>query len=482
MVDDATLAAPDGASLVGFKQPWLSAREYDILCKGRQSYDLSDFGCPGIGADWTTPMQSASLVMAFNGARHVHLPEGALNFETQITFNGSDKCVAGKGRGATTLVYQGSNDTNDLIVVGDVVNPYQTERFDLRDFKIESATTMYDGSALKLHRWAFSTLQNVTVGHQDQAPKVHDGLHFSGFSDCHVFGFNVRGNGKGVKVQGLTSASDPINGGWGSGLSFTAGKVALCGEFGVHIGGGAGGVMFNATDVIKNASTGMLIDNQLVALQNREVFAGTGNSFDSNGVYGIHVNDTLTGNGWLGFDGVWSAANHSHNVFIDNWGTYGRVSLMGATMQLSQTGDGLRVADNTCAVNASKASIFNNAGYGINDVGNGYNIDYSNIINCANNGLGFYRAGANTISVPIKRERKFSGTLNGSRTASVAHKFDNAPTNLIAINAHYVHTAGHAVAITNIAVDGTNIILTADAGGANRPFKAFAVFEVQPGG
>lgn len=414
------ISEPDGASLVGFKQAWTTAREYDLLTKGRQNYDLSDFDAPGVGNDWTDAL--TKMMAAFDGgdASHCVLPEGDINFETQLTATESNKAIRGRGIETSRLIYQGSTLNQDLIVIGDGTG---AEGWDLGGFYMNSATALTDGAAIRLKSTFRSHLRDIVLAGQGGDPNLWDGFWFDVCDYGFLTGFQVSTANCGLRVNG-----GAVNA--GAGFYMDQGKICAADStiisgtrrqaVGLHLAGGFGGLQWGGVDIIGN-NTNVLVDNSESSLPNREMTLGSLGSCDVSYVGpGIHLANTVAGTFYLGISG-WIASAKTHNIQIDADASAGyRIIMAGGQIYNAQTGSGIHNDNDNvdCMITGSK--IWNNALWGINNQG-GYRFTLSNI-NWDSNGSGNFTGSpvlensdsyavtvANGGSEPLSKNGKTSG-------------------------------------------------------------------------
>lgn len=384
--------------------------------KFQDTLNLKDFGGPNTcnGTNNDDAAMTAAFAAIVPGVT-LTLPAGTCTFTTAKTLplisNGG---IRGAGSGQTTLLYTGTNTTNDLISLGN--GTASIVGWNLSGFTIQSATTMTAGSALHLRRLqAGNSLYDVNAGALNQASiKLYDGVWLDNVNVLKYQSFNIQVQNQGLKMNGAASSDE------GSDIFLDDGVITFS-NIGYHVGGGQGGVYFGKVLAYGNG-TNYQIDNGLVSRLNREIFFSDMSVSDGSYGYGVWINDTLTSNapivmnGAFGSAGVLGGGPNGVEVYVQKWPN-GRITF-GAGQLYNATKDGLKVDDASTIISIDPARhIFNNGGYGVNAT-----VATSNIYNASQymalNVLGNQSANVNTPTWAIPTAVVNGGT--GAATAAAA--------------------------------------------------------------
>lgn len=302
---DASLALTAGTlkatDYLQYSPPFSSGVSRTIKLKFAETISLADFGAVN-GTDCTTALQNAYAELP-SGYRLL-IPSGTFYTTSALTFGGTKKlALVGSGSRQSQLVYAGSNTTVDCFTFGDGVNELNSWSFEGIGFN--SDTTMTAGTGVRFKNIVRASLRDVTFGHQDAAIKFYNGVWFDGADVVFMSDFQCRAFNDGLRVSGGIGKPK-------AGLYLNNGRIMNC-EVGLHIGGDFGGFYMDSSDIIANA-TNVLIDQALVAVNNREAFFGPGVSIDTadltktatqfNGV-GLDIQDTA---GFVFLNGTWVAS------------------------------------------------------------------------------------------------------------------------------------------------------------------------------
>lgn len=341
--------------------------------KFQDTINLKDFGgpntCNGTNND---DAAMTSAFAAIGPGLTLTLPSGTCTFTTAkvlpLISNGG---IRGQGSGQTTLLYTGTNTTNDLISLGD--GTASLTGWNFSGFTIQSSTKMTAGAALHLKRMRNgNSLYDVNAGSFTQ-PSVNlwKGIWLD---NVNVFKYNhgnIQVQSEGLDMNG-SAASDEGSDIFLDNLAVTFSAV------GFHVGGGQGGVYFGKTLAFDN-NVNYRIDNGIVSRMNREIFFSDEAISDGNTNYGIHINDTLTSNSPIVINaqiasaGLFGSGGAGINVYVQSWPN-GRISF-GPGQLYNATTDALRVDDSTTQIAIDPGRfIFNNGGYAVNATASNSNI------------------------------------------------------------------------------------------------------------
>lgn len=320
-----------------------------------QVVNLKDEGalCNG-SADDAIAIQAWLNKAASNIA--LYAPAGHCVYKTALTMPSgglSDVAIVGAGPGVTIFDYQGTNATNDVWTIGDGTNNY--DQFYLQGFTVEATTSMSAGSLQHFKRLTRSQISNVVWDGQGGPHGNYNGPFFDGVDFVTVNQFQAFAKHDAIDVDG-------ISGGPAADLLVYGGKITGT-TVGIHIGGGFGGFVCDNTD-ISISGIGLLIDNGLTALGNREIFQGPGCIIDSSTGDGVKLDDTISNSGTVQLDG-WIASNGGAGVEV----------VADANVKLSisspviwnNAGDGIKIEDSTAFVFPSTGTlVHDNGGWGFN--------------------------------------------------------------------------------------------------------------------
>jgi len=121
------LAAPQGASMVGFIQTGAGATATTVQGKLRESVSIQDFGAVGDGIT----NNATAIQLALNTGKSVLIPNGVFLFGSSISFTADNQCIYGFGN--TSVLKSG---------VGSVyVSSAGFDNLSMRDLKIDGTDT-----------------------------------------------------------------------------------------------------------------------------------------------------------------------------------------------------------------------------------------------------------------------------------------------------------------------------------------------------
>jgi len=320
----------------------------------------------GAKADGVTDDTAAlqAWLNALTQGKAGYAPAGTYLFTSPLTINVNEFAITGAGPYQTVFLYAGANTTNDLFVVGD--GAVSKSRFLLRDFKIDSTTTMTGGNALWLKRVVRSVVENVTIGGQDGNRKLFNGVYFDRIDLVTYTGIDICTLNDGLKVAGITGAPQ-------ADLFLSTGKISGCGRDGIVCGGGFGGLVVDAIDIIANGRHGVCVDQSLQAEGSREILLLPGCIIDSNLGSGVYLNGGLGVAGYIAMTGVWNASNTLHGVQITASEVASRIQITGGNLFNNHT-DGINIASTAPVVTIDGVLFRNNDGWGINNAAGGVNV------------------------------------------------------------------------------------------------------------
>lgn len=299
----------------------------------------------------------AAILLAYAAAaaagKSLYIPAGDWSFASAATFSANNNVVIrGDGSANTNLIYAGASTTADCFTFGDAAS--NCIDWNISGLTFRSSTTMTAGTGVVFHRLCRSVMDDVTVDGQDGTDKFYHGIAFRGVDDVVWNNFEARANQDVVQVSGLVGALPKAD------LFLSNYKIGF-GEVGVRCGGAFGGLYLGAGAIAGHSSHGVVIDETLVAEQNREVFVGELCAIDANGGSGVYIDQSTPANCYVELNG-WISSNTSHGVHVVN---YDSAKLRVNGYIYNNTGDGLRVDDVNAFVHSN--AFYNlNGGWGIN--------------------------------------------------------------------------------------------------------------------
>lgn len=369
------------------------AVKLSIKAKLLQRVDITDYGAvsdPSCAADSTAAIQAAINALP-NGGK-IQAPPGSFCL---TSVNGSADGIEFEGTRGTKFLL--TSATADAMSFAPPAGKTWLEDFAMRriTFWTKPGLTKTGGAVLRLRMVRNPQIDETNFGNQKVLDadggtyRLYDGLAVVGFSNVAVKSSNFVGATHDCMVVaglGTGAANDPnygaefvINGGT---------QFIACGRRAAWIAGGAGGVRFldaNAT----LSGTGIYISTELnPGTLNREIFASSQFSVDSN--YGDGYYAEANSYGFLFCDNCWSASNNANgfNLLPQSFGqtvarfTAPHIYNNGANGIASQAANtvidggsfvanGRLTSGSAIAINSGSATIdgnpllLNNSGYGL---------------------------------------------------------------------------------------------------------------------
>lgn len=282
---------------------------------------------------------------------------GTYYFKSALTIPQSNDIDIG---GRSTLVYNGTSATIDLITVGSM--SAQTIRTRITGLRIASLTPMTSGWAIRLNKCVRTTFRDFLIDGQDGNGNLFNGIWFNGCDVNILDGFQLQGAGI------LLRYND------GSDLFLDQGKIsnadaAASGrnpEIGLNQAGGFGGVSVGAVDII-GCNINAVLDNSVSALPNREMTFSSAAALDSSKVGpNLHLNETSGAPVYIA-SAAWFASAATHNILIENTSSAHELVFTGGRIYNAFTGDGVRNLSPLTIATFTGIQINQNAGYGINN-------------------------------------------------------------------------------------------------------------------
>ena len=327
--------------------------------------------------------------------------------------------------------YVGASTTVDLLTINTAPNAGVVGVV-LRDFRVDSTTTMTGGFAIHSKGLYDSQFINIAVDSVNSSTNVSTwgklcgGLWVDETGGLELYSFQAfskQNCGDGVRVSSpsgngaeLRLVGGDIGGTFTGGTS--VGFVAA-----LHVAGGFGGARCDTTS-FHNSGYGILIDNSAAAFPNREIDEGSTCAVDAMVNAGVYINDALASGGTVDIAGWEASTLAGHGVVVHAWAN-GDVEIRGDKVY-NNCGSGVLIDDATTSVNFSPATMVNNNGQSSIGVcttwkgthtGHGYGVEasttltkttgaanaFGNALGPANNSVGMAQwlnfGGANGITV-----------------------------------------------------------------------------------
>ena len=332
---------------------------------------LKLFGAVGDGKKDDTAAIKAWLATLQNG-ESAYATAGIYKFTESIQFPlKMNISILGDGSQQTIFRYDGDDKNCDLFVIGST--EATLKGWVLKDFNIESKTTMKSGSALHLINMKHTlNLEDVSISRVDgiNGRKLWNGVFFENCSLTTYCGFEINCQNDGILLAGKEGTDDCAD------ILLEQGTINFT-KVGIHCAGGVGGLYIGQVLIYGSTEVGYLQDNAVVARGNREIFISDQCVLDACHSYCALIDDTLSVQGTLQFNAFISGAG-----WIDpatpGTGLYikslpqGRVSIGSQHIKHCKA-NGIEIKDASTYVLISPTSyIVGNAGWGLY-VHNGHN-------------------------------------------------------------------------------------------------------------
>jgi hypothetical protein len=448
-----------------------------VASKLREFVSVKDFGAVGDGVTDDTAAINSWLTYIVANDKIGTAPAGTYRFTSALSGGiGSNWGIVGEGSAVTTFLYDGVSTTNDIFTIGDGVASLINVR--LQGFKLKSNTTMTAGIGLHIRRLCRSLVYDVIADGQDGNGNLWHGIRFNGLDNVFYDRFEVRAQKDGLQVNGLVGALPKAD------LHISNYKIAFC-DVGVRCGGAFGGLYFG-TGSIAVCGDSFVLDTTLVAEANREVFFSPEVALDACTRSNAVIDQAISSQLYVNFpSGMWLASSGSHCIWIKN--ANGAKIIIDAYIY-NVTGDGIRIDDASAVVSINSFfNLINQAGtHGINAtvatsaVRLGSECRFQGVpspFNFTSN-----RA-VTTLPFPLNVQGgrsiawdNYTGTLNGSGNASIAHgKGNTYYRRVIAVFASAKSTGNAWYPLTPAFIDGTNISVTGSAPFANQPYNVMCL-------
>ncbi len=388
IVSTGALAGVNGAALVGSQAPGANAVPRTLAARVGDAYRTpEDFGATGIESDDQTTALNRWIAAIDAGAVGRLLSRDYRFNSALVLGTQDDRTIIGDNSYKSRLLYTGSTTNLDLVTLG--AAGVETLHWTMRDFMIDSETTLTGGYALRLIKTIFCDYDGVIFTGQYGAEvrggaTLYNGIFFDGFHYDNYSRLDNVCRNVGVSICGKTSTA------YGAGLFITGGKISVCTD-GMLIGGAAGGITVDDLDIIANSRDGIRFDTSLVALGNNQSFFKSGLTVDTCGRDGIRLDDSLAGAQFLDLDGTWTASHAAYALNVLNWGNAATaiINLKGINA-VNNALSAVRIATSTPSVFVNGGCLEYNSGYGMLNSAGGGNITVQTVPGLDHNTAGPY--------------------------------------------------------------------------------------------
>jgi len=362
----ATLEVPNSTSLPGtcavgevYVDSDASAGQRLYLCESADTwvlqtqsvYNVKAFGAVGDGTTDDTAAINAAETAAPTGAC-VYFPSGTYKITSTVTVIRQRACWVGDGPYQSVIM--GNFDTADILVFGNGSD--ELRGVHVSGLRVDSSVNRTAGTAIHAKKVCRSSFDNLIIAGQDGTSNLWDGIWFDRSDAVRFHDFEIDVQNDGLLVNG-TAGTGPK-----AGLFVSNGKI-LNFTNGVVVGGAFGGLYLDFLDII-GGTNGLVIDQSLVAEQNREIFLGPNTTIDSCTGVGIKVDEAMN-NGTLLLTGTWLGSNGIGLQFTSDAGSV-VTTIAGGTI-FNSTGDGIDISSANPKVVVMGTSIRNNGGWGIDN-------------------------------------------------------------------------------------------------------------------
>lgn len=344
--------------------------------------DGRQFGADAAGIlDSTGPLQAwGTWALAAQG-RTGWLAAGVYKTTSALAWaNGNHSSLLGPGGCTARILYSGASTTIDIVSVTHGVE------ITLDGWCVDSATTMTGGQALHLTDVNYSTIAvdtgqggKLNNGDPHPTPTLWNGPYFDNTA------WNTYRGQSYVRHDALLVAQ-------GVELNVERFINVNKGRAGIHLAGGFGGLYLGYVSVecINVGEYGLLVDNELVATTNLQIFASNRSVFDTCLLHNIKIDNTAADTtlgvrsfSWEGWAGGAGPTAGAAGIYVKNWHN-GTVHIGGGATLLSNQGSGVLIDDTISIISIDPAAVINgNAGYGVE-----CSVAMTNIISDAQNQQG----------------------------------------------------------------------------------------------
>lgn len=263
----------------------------------------------------------------------------------------------------TTLRYNGTSTTTDLLVIG----PVYPAAFQLGDeisgITVDSNTVMTGGTAVHVQHIGSAWLTQVNPQGQTDSGEtgsLYNGLWCDNCFNTWATDFWSVATNDTVRASGRPDGTASMAG-------FYLGRCyGTLGAVGLHIGGGAGAVDSLGCAWVGNGIN-LLVDNAIISRGNGACVFDSVTAFDSatGNTANIELNDSLfVANQVMVFAGAWLATGPAAGLYVKSLN--GQKVIANFSVITNFTGDGIKVDDGSATISDNNGpGIYTNGGYGV---------------------------------------------------------------------------------------------------------------------
>ena len=276
----------------------------------------------------------------------------------------TNESVVGAGAKCVVFNYTGASTTANVFTAGSASAP--TSGVTLQNLRVSASTSMtgtagVGGTGFFLRNLSQSHVSNITGGDSDLdgAAKLYNGIVFAGAHTAYADGLSSFATNDELQIYATAFG--------GSDLWVTNSNFYFAGNNGVHIAGGFGGFYLDTTNIFRSTNNNVLVDEQLYAGSNLQIFIGPLVSNDGNFATTalLNLNDVGAGVGNVTVSG-YMGGGATYGLNIQNWGTAGNVAKVAVNGAIIlQDGTGVYVQDPYAAVAIDSATQVANNTVGI---------------------------------------------------------------------------------------------------------------------
>lgn len=335
--------------------------------------NVLDHGAKGDGVtDDTAALQT--IFSNINSHDCVYFPAGTYIIKDTLTIGDIDDIkIMGAGTANTKILYDGTDTTKNLIVIGTGAG---IKRVNVKGFAFYSNIRMSSGAALKIVKAIEGSYIEDILINDLNSYNLYDGIELEKFNVVFANNIKMSYGHDNILLHG-DSNDFYLNNCF---MNYSQ-KSAI------HCAGGVGGIYIENT-LLWSPAIGLRIDQDKSTSGNREFFLSETFVIDAivdNGIYIDAPNSTamnIESYAFISGAGYWSSTPYKNNVYIKDC-PIGVLEFIGGVFNHA-TAYGLYNLDSTCKIIINGTRITNNAGGGV--YSNTDNVRMSNIYYETDNG------------------------------------------------------------------------------------------------
>lgn len=356
--------------------------------------------------------------LSFAGTYPLEFDSGFYKFTNPINIVAKDSIsIRGKGNQQSFLVYSGASTSSDIITIGNGSTSFRG--LDLKDFNIDSTTTMTGGASLRIRKCQNGNkLKGISFGKLNTSKKLWDGVWFDNTNVTSYSEFEINVLNDGIVVNGVVGSDS------GSDLVLDKGTITYP-QIGIHCAGGFGGLYVGSVLVYGALTSGFKSSNSKVARGNREIILSRESVFDASNSYNIHINDPLSNSSIVDISAFvtgagWITPTVGDGIFIESL-PVGRVSIQSSQIK-ANVRHGINISDTSTFVIVDDGSfVTDNGNYGIYASSLTRNVEYKGVFKF--NSVGNIHSNIRPITTQSSTISSLSGSLT-SASGSIDWKRD----------------------------------------------------------